>query len=190
MKRNLAVLLLLAVVAILFASPQRSSAQKPTPSQAAPAEPQPPPPPTVAKEKEKVQGYTLTPEQYKKAVEYSRARYQLYFFGVVYGLLALWLVLRLRLSARYRDWAERASRVRLAQAAVFLPPLALTLALLTLPPDMYGQWLLLKYEQSVQSWSSWLLDWAKAQFISIFISIFLVWILYAAMRRSPQRWWF
>ncbi len=187
MKRNaLAVLFLLVALVILLAAPPRMSAQKPTPSQAAPAEQQPPP----AAEKEKIQGYTLPPDRYEKAVAYARARYQLYFIGFVYSLLALWLVLRLKLSARYRDWAERASRVRFVQALVYLPPLALTLALLTLPGDMYGQWLLLKYEQSVQSWGSWLADWAKAQLISIFVGVFLVWILYAVIRRSPQRWWF
>lgn len=184
MKRNaLAVLLPLVVLAILFGAPLKMGAQAPTPSQAAP-ETQPPP------EKEEIKGYTLPPDKYEKAIAYSRARYQLYFIGFVYGLLALWAVLHFKVSARYRDWAERVSRVRFAQALVFLPPLALTLALLTLPGDIYGQWLLLKYEQSVQSWGSWLGDWAKAQLISIFVSIFLVWILYAVIRRRPTRWWF
>ncbi|HXE74416.1 MAG TPA: M48 family metallopeptidase [Candidatus Xenobia bacterium] len=188
MKRNLAVLLLLAVVAVLFAAPQNVSAQKPTPSQAAPEEPQPPPP--AAQEKEKVKGYTLPPEQYQKAVEYSRARYQLYFIGFAYGLLILWLVLKLKWSARWRDWAERASRVRFVQALVYVPILSLVTAVLGLPTDLYGQWLSLKYDQSVQGWGSWFWDWTKSQFIGIVLSVVLLWILYWVIRRSPRRWWF
>ena len=186
MKRNaLTVLFLLVVLVILLAAPVKVTAQKPTPSQAAPAE-QPPP----AAEKEKVQGYTLPPDQYEKAVAYARARHQLYFIGFAYSLLVLWVVLRLKWSALFRDWAERASRVRFVQALVYVPVLTLATALLVLPFPLYGQWLSRQYEQSVQGWGSWLLDYAKAHLISIVVSILLVWILYAVIRRSPQRWWF
>ena len=189
MKRNaLAVLSLLVVLVVLLAAPARMSAQKPTPSQATPAEQQPPP--AAAKEKEKVQGYTLPPEQYEKAVAYARARYQLYFFGFAYGLLVLWAVLRMKWSALFRDWAERASRVRFVQALVYVPALTLATDVLGLPTDLYGQWLSLKYDQSVQGWGSWFLDWTKGQLIGIIISVILVWVLYWAIRRSPRRWWF
>lgn len=186
MKR--AVLLCAVLAALLLTLSPALSAQQPTPARPTAHPAQQTPPPTEGKKE--TTGYTLSPEKYEQAVAYARSRYWLYFLGFAYSLLVLWLVLRLNLSARYRDWAERASRVRFAQAAVYLPPLALTLALLTLPVDMYGQWLLLKYEQSVQSWGSWLWDRAKAQLISTFVSIFLVWILYAVIRRSPRRWWF
>ena len=176
------VILCCALAVLLLGSFAALSAQQP-PASPPTAQPEP-------TEKKPTTSYTLPPDKYEKAVAYSRARYQLYFIGFAYSLLVFWLVLRLKLPARYRDWAERVSRVRFAQAAVYLPPLALTLALLTLPGDIYGQWLLLKYEQSVQSWGSWLGDWAKAQLIAILVSIFLVWILYAAIRRSPRRWWF
>ncbi|MFQ5695186.1 MAG: hypothetical protein ACE5HB_04280, partial [Terriglobia bacterium] len=70
---------------------------------------------------EEVTTYTLPPEKYQQAVDYARARYRLYFIGVVYGLVILLVVLYGRLAARFRDWAERASSVRFVQALVYVP---------------------------------------------------------------------
>jgi STE24 endopeptidase len=102
----------------------------------------------------------------------------------------LLLVLWLRWPARFRDWAEGASGRRFVQALVFAPLLLLTLAVLGLPSDLYGHWLSLRYEQSVQGWGSWFWDWSKGQLIGLVIGTVLVWILYGIIRRSARRWWF
>ena len=185
MKRAVLFCLLTLLVLGSFAA---ISAQEPAPAPptAQPTEQTSPPP----EEKKETTGYTLSPEKYQKAVAYARARYWLYFIGFAYGLLVLYVVLRARLAPRFRDWAEAASRVRFVQALVYVPVLTLGLAVLGLPTDLYGQWLSLQYEQSIQSWPSWFWDWTKGQLIFIVINIFLIWILYAAIRRSPRRWWF
>lgn len=72
-------------------------------------------------------------------MKYARARYRLYFVGVVYGLLALLIVIAFRWGARFRDVAERISARRFVQALVFAPLLVLTLAILDLPLALYGQ---------------------------------------------------
>jgi len=160
------------------ATPPAEEAPLATP-EAAPQEAQPAAP----------QGYTLSPENYEKAVAYSRARYQLYFIDFVYGLLVLIALLSLRWVPKLRDLAERASRRRFLQVLVFAPLLALTIDILGLPTALYGQWLRLRYDQSVQSWPSWFWDWTKGELIGIVISAILIWILYGVVRRSPTRWW-
>jgi Zn-dependent protease with chaperone function len=135
-------------------------------------------------------GYHLPPDQYQRAVDYSRARYRLYFLNAGYGFLLLGLLLRGRVAARYRRWAERVSRVRFVQTLVFIPLLILTLTILSLPLAIYSQQLSRAYDQSVQSWASWLVDLGKEQLISIVIGTLLAWLLYAVIRRSPGRWWF
>jgi Zn-dependent protease with chaperone function len=134
-------------------------------------------------------GYHLPPDQYARAVERARAGYRLYFLGTLYGLAALALLVRGRIAARYRSWAERASRRRFVQLLIYIPLFAITLSLLTLPISIYGQWLDLKYDQSVQSWGSWILDQLKGEAITIVLGTLLAWILYAVIRRSPRRWW-
>lgn len=171
--------LCLLLLLLLAAISPRLPAQEPAAS-----------PPQAEPEKKEIKGYTLPPEKYEQAVAYARSRYALYFIGFGYGLLILYLVLRTRLAPKFRDWAERASRVRFVQALVYVPLLTLAMALLGLPTDLYAQWLSLQYEQSIQGWGSWFWDWTKGQLISTLVSIFLIWILYAAIRRSPRRWWF
>ncbi|MGH9727669.1 MAG: M48 family metallopeptidase [Candidatus Acidiferrales bacterium] len=142
------------------------------------------------KNQSEVKAYTLPPDLYEKAVKYSRAQYILYFADFVWGVIVLLLVLAWELAPKYRDWAERATKVRFLQAMIFTPILLLTVAVLGLPTDIYGHWLSRSYGISVQGWGSWTWDWTKGEIISFIIGIILVWILYAVIRHSPRRWWF
>ena len=138
----------------------------------------------------KIREYTLSPERRAQAIAYSNARYRLYFLGVVLEVAVLMLVLGGGLGPRFRNWAERLSRRRVAQALVFAPLFLLTLSVLEMPLSIRGHWLERYYDQSVQGWGSWLWDWAKGQMIGLLIGTLLIWILYAVIRRSPRRWWF
>lgn len=142
------------------------------------------------KEQSEVKAYTLPPDLYEKAVKYSRAQYILYFVGFLWSVIVLLVVLGWKLAPKYRDWAERATKVRFLQAVIFTPILLLTIAVLGLPTDIYGHWLSRSYGISVQGWGSWAWDWTKGEIISFVIGIILVWILYAVIRHSPRRWWF
>jgi len=136
------------------------------------------------------QTYSLPPDKLQKAVEYAHARNWLYFGGQIYGVAVLLAILGFGWAARFRDWAEAASSRRFVQAVIFVPLLLVTNDLLNLPQGIYGQHLELVFEQSVQSWPSWLWDWAKGELLEILLSIVFVFILYAVIRRSPRRWWF
>jgi Zn-dependent protease with chaperone function len=138
----------------------------------------------------KVTAYTLPPDLYKKARDRSRIRFRFDLISFVYGLLALWLILSWKLAPKYRDWAEKVSSKRFLQSVVYSPLLLLTMAILTLPADIYDNWTERKFGISVQSWGSWAGDWAKAQLISVILGIILIWILYLVIRHSPRRWWF
>lgn len=144
---------------------------------------------TQAQSAPDVKAYTLPPDLYAKAKSYSRAQYILYFAGFAWSVIVLLLVLAWRLAPKYRDWAERVTKVRFLQAAIFTPILLLTIAILELPADLCGHWISRSYGISVQGWASWAGDWGKSQGLSFILGIFLVWILYAIIRRSPRRWW-
>jgi len=133
--------------------------------------------------------YKLAPELHRKAHLFSRIRFGSRLFGVFYGLFVLWLVLQSRWSARFRDWAEAVSRRRPVQAIVYTPLLVLTLALLKLPLEVFDEATFKHYGVSVQTWGSWIGDWAKVQGLTCLIGSFLVWMLYAVIRKSPRWWW-
>ena len=182
--------LVLATAAILFAAMTGAAQQRGTPqppsapaAQAAPSE-------NSSGQTGKVQGYTLSPEQAARAIAYARARHELYFVDVLYGLLLLVLLLQLRIAPRFRDLAERAGGNRFLQALVFSPLMLLTLDFLSLPTAAWGHHLSVEYQQSIQGWGSWLVDWGKGEAIDMVIGALIIWILYAVIRKSPRRWWF
>jgi Zn-dependent protease with chaperone function len=137
-----------------------------------------------------ITSYTLPPKLYPKARNRGRISFATRVFAIFYGLAVLWFILRSKLSARFRDWAERTSRFRFIQSFLFVAPLVLAIAILELPLGVFRESVLKLYAISVQPWPSWLADWAKTQSITIIFGGFLAWILFAVIRKSPTRWWF
>ena len=139
--------------------------------------------------KNKITAYTLPPDLYRKARNRGRIGFASRIVGFFYSVFVLWFILQRKLSARFRNWAESLSRYRFVQAYVFTPLLVLTIAVLQIPLDIFHESVSKLYRISVQSWPSWIADWAKAQLLTIIIGSFLAWILYAVIRKSPRRWW-
>jgi STE24 endopeptidase len=147
------------------------------------AQPQPKPASTA-------KSYTLSPDKYKRAVAYSHWQYGMYFLGVLWAVATLLAILKYRLAPRLRTWAENASRLRFVEAALFVPALLLVVDAARLPLDLFGHWLDLHYDQSIQGWASWAFDWSKSELLEFVLAIVLGWLLYAIIRRNPRRWWF
>jgi|HubBroStandDraft_3_1064219.scaffolds.fasta_scaffold83567_1 STE24 endopeptidase len=158
------------------------------PATSVPSEPQSSPTPAAAQQPKSAE-YVLSRDRYEKAVAYSRASYTMYFVSVGLDVLALLILLRLGIAAKFRDWAESVSDRRWIQALVFVPLLVGTVDLIALALRLYGHVLSLRYEMSVQGWSSWAADWVKEQLVMVGFALILALMLSAIMRRSPRRWW-
>jgi STE24 endopeptidase len=151
---------------------------------------EPPVNPPVTQARSDTDRYTLSHERYEKAVAYSRAGYTLYFVSVFLSLALLLFVLWTGIAAKLRDFAIRRSDNRVVQGLVFIPLLLLIVDLLELPLSIYWHSLSLHYQQSVQPWGSWLLDWLKEEAIYTSLFVVLYEILFVVIRKSPRRWWF
>ncbi len=138
----------------------------------------------------KVTAYTLPPELDRKARLLGQISFWGQIVGFFYSVFVLLLVLRWRLAARFRDWAERVSSRRFVQGLIFSPLIVLTIGVLGIPLDIATEWVSKKFGLSVQSWMSWLQDWIKTEVGLIIIGIVLIAILYLVIRNSPRRWWF
>ncbi|HTZ97978.1 MAG TPA: M48 family metallopeptidase [Terriglobales bacterium] len=184
--RRSTILLAIPLLALAFASAQAQESPHPqsTPSLVTATTS------TVGSAPARITHYSLPPDLYRKAVNLGKIRFRLALLGFPYSLVVLWLILHWKLAPKYRDWAERFSHRRFLQCVTFAPPLLLTIAVLTLPLDIYGESVEKQYGISIQPWSSWAWDWIKAELIFIIISTFLIWLLYAVIRRNPRRWWF
>jgi STE24 endopeptidase len=187
MRRLCFLFAILAFATPLLCQSKPPAATPPTVEQTSPASP---PAVSIRSGTAQITSYSLPPDLYRKAVNLGKIRFRLALLGFPYSLLVLWLILHWKLAPKYRDWAERFSGRRFLQCVIFAPLLLLTIAVLTLPLDLYGESVEKQYGISIQSWSSWSWDWIKAELIFLVISTFLVWLLYSVIRRSPRRWWF
>jgi Zn-dependent protease with chaperone function len=134
--------------------------------------------------------YTLPPDKLQKAYALYLLSSTLYLVTTAWGLLVLYVMLRTRFGVRLRNLAERASRFHLFQAAIVMSLFVLVLELAQLPFDSYQHHISLKYGLSVQHWGSWFWDWGKGLLLGFLLASIAGWGLYAALHRSPRRWWF
>lgn len=154
------------------------------PLSAGAAPPIPPPPPPVAANVQ-IPMPVVTP----KMQRYSQTGYALYFVATVYELLALWGVLASGLSARLRDVAERAFRVKFFRLLTYYALLTLALAALQAPLTLFrGFWRPHAYGLSHQSFLSWLGDEGKSLGVDIVLNGLLLALLFWLIGRSPRRW--
>jgi len=137
----------------------------------------------------KVTEYSLPPDKLAKAEALYKTRTVLYLVEMVFGIVVLCVLLKLRVAPVLRDLAEHASRNRFLQALIFVPLLTLLIAVVSLPIEIYGHHISLAYGLSVQGWGSWAADWCKAQGVSLILLVPTVFALFWIIRQSPRRWW-
>ncbi len=138
----------------------------------------------------KYTGYFLSPELYKKAKTLARIRFSFRIFSFIFSLFSLWLILRAKWSANFRDAAERATRSVTLQSLIFAPLVAISFSFLQLPLDLFDESLRKHYGISVQPWGAWTGDWLKGLLLTVIIGIILARILLAVIRCSSKHWWF
>ncbi len=135
--------------------------------------------------------YTLTPEKRAKATAYSRANYILYFVGVALSLGIYLFLWRSRIALVLRNWARQVSPRHIVQCLVFVPLFLAVVSLLEFPLEYYSGFVLEhRFDLSTQTFASWFADWTKSIAITALLGIFLVWLFYWIIRRTPRRWWF
>ena len=133
--------------------------------------------------------YTLPPEKLAKSKALYDISGRLRIVGVIWGFVVLLGVLYLGVVARFRNWAEKATKYSFVQALIVVPLLLVILNVLDWPLAAYGHSISLQYGLSVQHWGSWFSDLLKGLALSIVISTIALWFLVWRIRRSPRWWW-
>lgn len=136
-----------------------------------------------------VTSYTLPPDLYRKAHHLGQIAFWGQIASFIYSVAILLIILKARVAPKFRDWAERAGGNRSLQAIIFTSLLVVTVDVAGIPLDAADQWISRRFGLSIQAWPSWLWDWTKSALLAIALSIFLAWLLYAAIRKRPRDWW-
>ena len=123
---------------------------------------------------------------------YARTRTMLDFVEPLAGIAIALLLLVSRLSARMRDLAHRVSRRRYFRVLVYLVLFSLVTGALQFPLTWYEDFSLEhQYGLSNQSFLAWLIEQAKDLIVGVVVfgGLGLIALAYAAIAKSPRRWW-
>lgn len=133
--------------------------------------------------------YTLPPNKLYKAIHLNHAHAALYFGGVAWTILILWLLVHLRIGRHVSDWAASLTPRKWLQGLLVIPFWLIVMSLIGLPEAAFSHAVSLHYGLSVQHWPSWFGDWTLASFLLLIFGLVALSCLYALMRHSPRRWW-
>ncbi|HLB90268.1 MAG TPA: M48 family metallopeptidase [Terriglobales bacterium] len=163
-------------------------------------------PPTVAPAATAINTAVAQPFDVKAAVDAylakvpreQRARSDAYFEGgyclILWDFLStavvMWLLLRFRWSARMRDLAERITRFRPLQSALYWFQFLIVTSLLTFPLTVYeGYFREHKYGLSNQTFGPWMRDQAVMLAVGLVLGAPLIMALFGVVRRLGKNWW-
>ncbi len=134
--------------------------------------------------------YQLVPAQLERARALGRLRRRMAVVSTVWSLAGLWLILATGLVAWTQGVAVKLSKNRWIQGFGFLFLLLGAVHLLDLPLGIYEHHVAVSSGLSVQHWSGWLADRAKAFALEWCFGGLLAMLVLLIIRCSPTRWWF
>src|SRR2546430_862344 len=95
-----------------------------------------------------------------------------------------------RISARLRDFAERTTRFKTLQVALYAIPYSLLVALLSFPLTVYEHFYREhKYDMATQTFGPWFGEQVVAFLVTLVAGTLLLIGLYFVFRRAPRTWW-
>jgi STE24 endopeptidase len=133
---------------------------------------------------------TVPRDQREKSDAYFEGGYWLLLWNFLITAAICIFLLESRISARLRDFAERATESKNLQVACYAIPYFLIFAALSFPLNLYENFFREhEYGFATQNF----LPWFREQLIGFGLTIFggtiLLMVLYAVFRRAPRTWW-
>lgn len=133
---------------------------------------------------------TLTGAARAKSDAYFESGYWLLLWGTAVAVAVDYLILRTGLSVRFRDWAERVSKRRFFQGALYAIPYVVVSAIIALPWSIYtGFFRERQYDLMNQSFGAWMGEQAISLALGTLFFMIILPIIMGGIRRSPKRWW-
>ena len=121
---------------------------------------------------------------------YFEGGYWMTLWDFVYGVVIALLLLNLRWSAAMRNFAERMTRFKPIQTAIYWIEYLVLTTVLVFPLTVYEGYIREhKYGLATQTFGPWLLDQLKGLGIGVVLGGIIVMLLFGIARRLPQTWW-
>lgn len=121
---------------------------------------------------------------------YFEGGYWLLLWGALVSVAASWVMLRFGWSAAWRSWAERVTKRRWLQPALYALPFAIVSILIVFPWTLYTDYFREKqYGLMNLGLGAWLGERAIQVGISLLTTAILLTIVFAVIRKAPRTWW-
>ncbi len=131
---------------------------------------------------------TVPQEKREKSDAYFEGGYWLLLWNFLLAAGISILLLTSRISARLRDFAERASRFKTFQVAVYAIPYLLLVYLLSFPLNLYEHFYR-EHRLATQSFLPWFREQLIGLGVTLIAGTLLLIALYAVFRRASRTWW-
>jgi len=132
----------------------------------------------------------MPPAQRARSDAYFEGGYWLLLWDFLSSTLVLWLLLHFRWSARMRDLAERLTRFRPVQTALYWVQFIVVVSLAIFPLSMYeGYFREHEYGLLNQTFGPWMRDEVVGLAVAIVLGAILVVPLFGLVRRLGKNWW-
>jgi STE24 endopeptidase len=132
----------------------------------------------------------IPPEATARSNAYFEGGYWLVLWDFLYASAICLLLLNMRWSAKMRDLAERITRFRWLQAALYWGQYLVLTSVLGFPLEFYENYVREhKYGLATQSFWPWMGDEGKGLLIGLVFGALAVMLLFAIVRKLSSSWW-
>jgi Zn-dependent protease with chaperone function len=129
-------------------------------------------------------------ERRARSNAYFEGGYWLVLWDFLVTMFVMWLLLALRWSARMRDLAERLTRFRALQTALYWLQFFVVTFVLTFPMTLYESYFREhQYDLLNQSFGPWMRDQLVAFAVNLILGALVLMALFAIVRRLGKSWW-
>ena len=132
----------------------------------------------------------MPPAERARSDAYFEGGYWLLLWDFLSTAIVMWLLLRFRWSARMRKLAERLTRFRPLQTALYWIQFIVVVSALTFPLGVYeGYFREHKYGLLNQTFGPWMRDQVVMLLVSVVLGAILLVPLFGLVRRLGKNWW-
>jgi STE24 endopeptidase len=132
----------------------------------------------------------MPPSERARSNAYFEGGYWLLLWDFLSAIVVMWLLLRFRWSMHMRDLAERITRFRSLQTALYWVQFIILVSVLTFPLTVYeGYFRERKYGLLNQTFGPWIQDQAVMLAVSVVLGGILLVPLFGLVRRLGKSWW-
>ncbi|MDQ6655151.1 MAG: M48 family metallopeptidase [Verrucomicrobiota bacterium] len=133
---------------------------------------------------------TVPADKRQRSDAYFEGGYWLLLWNFLLSAAISLLLLQTRLSARMRDFAERTTRFKTLQVALYAVPYLLITSALAFPLTYYESFVREHaYQMATQTFGAWMGDQLKELMLGLIAMPLVLMALYAVFRKAPRTWW-